>query len=353
MLTLTTPRHGDLLSPADGRLDGDRLYVTVRGTAPCQSLVTVKGQTVNADAGRFAVEVPVDEPTTRLAASCGELRRSVTVHRSLTADRVYRFSTDDNIDWLRDLATAPDDYPSLFDHPYLHFWQQLRSRFGVRVQHNIYWTDQAGFDLSQMPDRWRGEFADHADWLRLTFHAYADEPARPYATAGYDEVGADYDRVTTEIARFAGEHSLSSYTTLHWGAATAEGCRALADRGLHGLAGYFHASGDQPSVAYHLDADTTTHLAARDAWRDPELGLWFVKHDLVSNCWPPEQIRPQLDAVLANPHRRQLMEVMIHEQYFRPESRYYQPDVHQRVVETVGWLSEHGYRSVLWEEVLP
>lgn len=351
-LALTSPHHGDLLSAADGRMVGDRLYLTARGTAPHQGLVTVNGLPVNADGGAFAVEVPIDEPTTRVVATCGDERASITVHRPLTGDPVYRFSTDDNIDWLRDLAADAGTYGSLFDHPYLGFWHDLHTRYGLRVQHNIYWHDQAGFDLSHMPERWRGEFADHADWLRLTFHADADEPACPYATAGYDEVGADFDRVTNEIMRFAGEHSLSTFTTLHWGTATAEGCRALADRGMKGLAGYFHLHGDQPAVAYHLDAATTANLAARDAWHDAELGLWFVKHDLVANCWLPAQVRGQLDAVWANPHRRQLMEVMIHEQYFRPEKRYYQPDVKQRVIETVAWLDEHGYRSVLWEEVL-
>jgi len=133
--------------------------------------------------------------------------------------------------------------------------------------------------------------------------------------------------------------------------------QALRDRGIAGLAGLLHhraAAGrvGAARVAYYHDLATTRHAAGREAFRCHRGGLWFIKHDLVCNGHPPEQIRGLLDGIAANPQRRQIMEVMIHEQYFRSHLRHYQPDAEQRVVECVAWLAEHGYESVFWDDGL-
>ena len=45
--------------------------------------------------------------------------------------------------------------------------------------------------------------------------------------------------VKEQIRRFAGDELMGPVTTLHWGEATVEGCRALRDSGYTALAGYF------------------------------------------------------------------------------------------------------------------
>ncbi|MCC7493186.1 MAG: hypothetical protein IT204_12590 [Fimbriimonadaceae bacterium] len=357
-LRLTSPLDGDLLNYHDGRQTTAELWVTVRGTAPPQSVVTVNGLSTQADAGVFAVEVPLTAVSNTLTAVCGEQRQQAVVYWDRHAPRRYRYSTDDNIQFLKDLAVRQP--ASLFDNPYLAFWRRLHREYGLRVQHNIYWGEPGGFELPQLPDRWKGEWAEHADWLKLTFHAAADEPAKPYLGASAEQVLADYDRITNEIVRFAGEGSLSQFTTIHWGEATWEACTALAQRGLRGLAGYCLTYEDDrdglppgPRVGYYLDAAHCAHLSARDAWRDHSNGLWFIKHDLVCNSYPPAEIQPRLDLVYANPHRRQLMEVMIHEQYFCPFlPRHFQPDAEQRVEEAVRWLAERDYQSIFYDDGL-
>ncbi|NUP98435.1 MAG: hypothetical protein HUU35_01135 [Armatimonadetes bacterium] len=354
-LCVTSPCDGDFLNFHDGRLDGDRLLVTVRGQASPQRTVVVNGVAGNADGGSFAIEVPLSAQENLLQVSCDEQRLELRVYWDRHACRRYRFSTDDNIQFLKDLAGQP--YRSLFENDYLAFWRDLWRTYGTRVQHNIYWCEPGGFDLRQMPDRYRAEFADNAEWLHLTFHAEQDEPAMPYLAAGYEQLGRDFDKVTEQIIRFAGESVLSPFTTVHWGEATYEGCLALRDRGIQGLAGYCHVSetptGERPPgarVSYYLSAAEARHLGARDAWRCHRSGLWFVKHDIVCNTMPPAAVRPHLDAVYSNPHRRELMEAMVHEQYFCPFLRHHQPDVRQRVTECVAWLAEHDYRSVFYEE---
>ncbi len=354
-LAIDFPRDGDLLNVHDGRQTPAGLTITVRGTAPPQAQVTIAGLTLRAEAGVWAADVTLTEPVSTLAATCGGQAVAVTVYWDRSTRLRYRYSTDDNIYFLRDLAT--ESYTSLFDQPYLAFWRRLHETYGLKVQHNIYWCEPEGFDLSQMPERYRGEFEDHADWLKLTFHAEQDKPDRPYIDAGYDVLARDFERITAEIHRFAGESATSAFTTIHWAEATFEGCQALRDRGIAGLAGYFITEpqpdgSELPRVAYYHDLATTRHAAGREAFRCHRGGLWFIKHDLVCNGHPPEQIRGLLDGIAANPQRRQIMEVMIHEQYFRSHLRHYQPDAEQRVVECVAWLAEHGYESVFWDDGL-
>lgn len=352
---IVSPMDGDLLNFHDGCQDERGLTIRVSGVAPAQKSVVLCGTTINADAGVFCGEVTLTEPTNTITVTCGDQQHSIVVYWDRHARRRYRFSTDDNIYWLRDLATH--DYRSLFENRYLAFWRELHQRYGVRVNHNIYWCEPEGFTLPQLSDRYRGEWADNADWLHLTFHAEQDLPNKPYLGAPAEKLAGDFDKVTNEILRFAGDCVLSPYTTVHWGEATFEGCCALADRGLKGLAGYaniaedsFYGAPPGPVVSYYLDEAQTRNLAARDAWRDHRNGLWFIKHDIVSNTMPPAAIRPHLDSVFANPHRRELMEVMIHEQYFCEFLTNYQSDVHERVTETVEWLVEHDYQSIFYEE---
>ena len=93
----------------------------------------------------------------------------------------YRFSIDDNSFFLRDIAQK--GYKSLFDCFYLKMLRDLHAKYGVKFVLNIYYTTDDDFNLPQFPDRYKGEWRDNADWLRLAFHAYANKPDRPYQDA--------------------------------------------------------------------------------------------------------------------------------------------------------------------------
>jgi len=203
-----------------------------------------------------------------------------------------------------------------------------------------------------MPDRYKPEWEENSDWLRLSFHALQDEPPRPYENASYQEIEHDFLLVTREIERLAGRKLLSPFTTVHWGEVPLEACRALRNDGINGLAGYFildPESGD-PRVSYYLDKEKTKYLNEHDYWKDTKEGIFFITHDLVINNVKPDQIAPTLDSIASNPHRSEVLEVMIHEQYFCPQLRYYEPDAKERVINTLEWLTRKGYKSVFYEE---
>jgi hypothetical protein len=160
-----------------------------------------------------------------------------------------------------------------------------------------------------------------------------------------------YDMIVEQILRFAGDPVMNTFTTVHWGEATREACRALRDRGIRGLCGYFRLDNEgEPTVAYYVDKAHTTYLGKRDYWKDVAEDMVFITHDMVINGVPLERIASDLDAVAASPHQRDVMELMIHEQYFYPDYVAYLPDYADRCEAAVRWMTENGYEPVFWSD---
>lgn len=265
------------------------------------------------------------------------------------SERCYRFSIDDNIRFFSDLARERP--ASIFDNAYLKLLYQLHDRHGTRFQLNVYYETE-GFTLARMPDVYRAEWQANADWLRLSFHARADRPAEPYRNAGYAQVREDCEAVHAELRRFAGESLMSGFTTIHFVAATREGCRALADCGIRGLIALCRAYDNAPRLSYYLDEAAALFLDHNGLARDPETGMLFVRNDLVLNALPADGICPRLDGLRDSGRRSDFIEVMIHEQYFYPDYSRHLPDFAARMEAAILWLRENGYRSIFLDEIL-
>jgi hypothetical protein len=179
-----------------------------------------------------------------------------------------------------------------------------------------------------------------------------NDPDRPYIKAGYDEVIRDCEKVKAQIRRFAGEEVMGPVTTLHWGAATLDGCRALRDSGYKALSGYFVVQKGEEPVAYYLDEDQKLNLSKRIAWRDNKEGIIFSRINIVINRFKLEEIVPYLDEIKKDPHRSAYMDVMIHEQYFHPSYNQYQPDYGQKIMTTIKWAVDKGYKPAFLSECL-
>ncbi len=348
MLTIAEPRHGAILNRHDGIETAAGLAVTVRGCADGPGPVSVNGVPAEVRSGRFTATVLLTRRLTEITAAAGRESATVTVLYDRSSFPRYRFSLDDNIWFLRDIAARR--YKSLFENPYLALWKRLHEIYGVRIHCNLYFRCE-GFDLTRMPDTYRGQWRDNADWFRMTFHALENDPAKPYLGAGYERVARDFEAVTSEILRFAGPEVLDSFTTIHWGEATRDGCRAVRDRGIRGLAGYFVFDRDgSPAVSYYADRDLTEYMTCRDYWKDLDEDLIFVRHDMVINGVPLPQIVPRLEAIAADPHQAEILELMIHEQYFYPHYTAYIPEYAERCETAVRWAVEKGYTPVFYGE---
>jgi hypothetical protein len=364
MVRITSPLHGDVLNRHDGLAEPGSLVVGVFGEAQEGVAVTVNGLPAEREGRLFRARVPIANVQTELVAKLadGSAEDRVTVLWDRTDKRRYRFSLDDNVRFLSDIAQEPDSFPSLFDHWYLGFWKRMHEEYGTKVHCNIYYQEcwsvlpegqEPWFNLSLMPDSYRDEWQANADWFRLSFHAREDKPDRIYQNATYDEMAHDFEQVMGEIERFAGKDVTSNFTTVHWAEAPLEACRALRDRGIEGLLGLFVTNApDSTFTRYYLSPEMGQHIAGREAWKDMDEAIVFISCDSVVNGLALANINAYLDDVEANPHTADMLELLIHEQYFRRELRIYQPDVLDKVETAIRWASDRGYEPTFWQEGL-
>ncbi len=348
-LRITEPVDGAILNHNDGETTATGLRIIVRGSSRLAGPVRINNISVPVHEGRFQAPLTLSSRETKIVAEGAGHRHEITVFWDRDAFKRYRVSTDDNIWFLKDIALNAATYNSIFDNAYLGFWRQMHVKYGTKVHFNIYYETQ-GFNLSQMPDKFRPEWQKNADWIHLTFHARGNDPDRPYIHASPERVRQDYRLVIGEIERFAGKELSSPITTVHWGTITRASARALHAEGVRGLVGYFELDDDMPSVCYYLPLAQARYLMGRDYWEDMQEDLLFVRHDMVINLFPLADIVPRLEQVAADPHQAEIMELMIHEQYFYPDYVAYEPDYRQRVERAIAWVTQHGYKPVFYSE---
>ncbi len=353
-LAIENPPNGAVLNRHDGRETPDGLLAQVSGSCPPGAAVSLNRQPASIAANRFSSELLLTKRRNRI-------RAETTINGQRLSDEIvllwdwqsfkrYRFSVDDNIMFLKDLGLYPHGYNSLFDHWYLAFWRRIHQQFGTKIHLNIYYQTDA-FDLTQMPDKWRDEWEANAGWLHLSFHALADKPDRPYRNATYAQIAHDHDLVMGHIRRFAGNEVTSRVTTLHWAECPKHAVRALRDRGIDILIGLFDMTGPLQSTGYYFDVPTCRYVNTRDYFYDPQVDMTYLCCDMVVNNVPLVQIAPALEKQAESPHTGELMELLIHEQYFREDlPGLYQPDAQDRVRRALEWVTQQGYQPIFWGE---
>ena len=256
----------------------------------------------------------------------------------------FCFTVDDNIRCLREIVDG--GLSSIFDHPYLSFWRRLHEEYGAKVQLNLFYNDRdTDFNLSRFPDAYKSEWQKNADWLKLSFHSKAND-YRPYEQSGYDEVYKDCKQVHEEILRFAGAKSLAKTTTIHFARMTAEGVKAVQDLGVQGLLGEF-GTDEKPRTPYDCDlADSVLGRTGAIVYRN---GMAHAGIDCILNKYTIEEILSFLESL----KDREFVRIMIHEQHFFSDyPQYYQPNFREKVFGAVAKLSEYGYESKFFEELI-
>lgn len=353
-LQIQQPCHGALLNRRHGQAVDGGLKICVRGQAPLGSPVKINGIPAARAGNEFRCDLVLkDKDTDVVATSEGFLGRSehrVRVRWDKHSFPRYRVSIDDNIFFLRDIAQK--NHGSLFDCFYLDMLRKLHAKYGARFVLNLFYTSGKDFNLTQFPDRYRGQWEDNADWLKLAFHARAEEPYRPYKFAPPGELIADLDRVAEQILRFAGEKTYTPPTVLHWAEALPSARKPLADRGCRALSAisWFH-DGIWDGV-YGLDDARSEYLTRHDALVDYDSGLVFSHVDIMCNFTPLEKTVPTLAPLADDPNRAEIMDLFSHEQWYWPSDKRYSPDQPERLETAIRWVTEHGYKPVFFHEGL-
>jgi hypothetical protein len=351
-IRIEEPFHGAVLNRRHGKQVRGGLEIKVTGQAPVGGVVIVNGSPARRDGTKFSSEIILHQKQTDIVAvsenNFGRSEHRIRVIWDRHSEPRYRFSIDDNSFFLRDIAK--NNYASLFDCFYLKNLRQLHSKYGTRFVLNIYYTTEDGFELPQFPDRYKSQWRDNSDWLKLAFHAYANKPDRPYQNASAAKLMADFDKVAEQIIRFASEQTYSPPTVIHWGMVQPESLKPLYERGVRALSGYFRKQGDTWDVNYLIDDVRSEYLSRHDALMDFESGIVFSRVDIVCNSTPVEQIIPTLEPLTKDPNQAEIMDIFTHEQYFWPFYSNYLPDHFKRLDVALRWLTEKGYKPVFLHE---
>ena len=354
LVAIDEPFHGAVLNRRHGRQVDDGLEIEVRGRAPLGDRVSVNGTPAVRAGDTFTAKVVLSEKETDVVAtsqgSFGRHEHRVRVVWDRHSFPRYRFSVDDNSFFLRDVAQK--GYNSLFDCFYLDVFRTLHKKYGAKFVLNIYYTTGDDFNLTQFPDRYRGQWQDNADWLKLAFHAYANEPARPYQYAAPQKLIAELDLVAEQIVRFAGEATYTPPTVIHWGMVQPAALKPLAGRGVRALSGYFRMMRGNWDVNYLMDDVRSEYLSRHDAMKDFDSGIVFSRVDLVCNSTPVAETVATLAPMAEDPNTAEIMDLFTHEQYFWPFYRNHIPDHAERLDTAIRWVTEHGYKPVFYHEGL-
>lgn len=360
-LKFVFPWDGDYLNRYDGEWKGGALwvYIGVNKNAKINGADAVYSE----ERGYFISKIPLYGYRNTIVAKAENEEAKITLF-TLRDNSVKRFriSSDDNILFLKELSEG--NYKSIFDHPYLALYKKAHDLYGAKVHLNLFYafdekaqsffTNRKGyFDLSMTTDRYKEEFINNSNWLKLAFHAKSEYPDRPYKYASREKILEDYTLVCREICRFAGKECIPNSTTIHWGEANREVVGTLRSLGLHSLTGYFEKdTGGEPLVSYYADIETVEHVGKRDFWMDTKENMIFGRIDRVLNIGTLNEVLKSVDEISEDKHRGGFVSIMIHEQYFYEDYTRYLPDFEKRVLDSCEILNKKGYKASFISEAV-
>jgi len=350
------PVDGDVLCAHDVYEKCGKLYTTITVDAEEKQTILINGTAAAADKNIYTAEVEISPGENIIRAENPDKNREdsarVKIYYLPDYAGKYRVSLDDCVWFLRDIAE--NDYSSIFENEYLAFLKDVHDTYDTKIHANLYLEDDVDGEsiLDKVSDKYKDEWLGVRDWLRLSFHARANTPHRPYRGVGYNQMFADATSVKDQINRFAGKELTGPTTTLHWGEATVEGSRALRDAGYTIQVGDFNCDNGLVPVSYYLGLNQRRNLNRRYIWRDNKEGITFVRCAIILDTHKQEDIPAFLDEIYSDPHRNPYIDLLIHEQYFYPKfAPYYQENYRDKVLTAVKWAVSKGYEPAFLEEV--
>ena len=327
MNQITSIRNGSVVSSLNGRESADMLLLPVSGIAQLGADVYVNGIRAGRDGMTFRAEIPVTEkfPTVKMTTvnEYGEFTQTLRIVWDKASFPRYNFFIDDNIFFLTDIAKERPK--SLFDHFYLGFLKKMHQKYGTKFTLNLFYVNaHFPFELKDFPDIYKPEFEDNSDWLRLSWHAYAEFPDRPYQNASNEKLEADIQLLTSEIVRFAGEKSLIAPVASHWSMIRPEAFPLLRKYGVKAMCGQFinprtSLSEKAPAeyvcdIGYFRNLNDCLHLAEKQLLYDFSTSIMLVHSLLICNYFKPAEITAIIDRAAADPNHNNLLSLETHEQ---------------------------------------
>lgn len=336
----------EVTCPVDGELVKCDFILTGK-TAPGRTVTVVVGnekQSVKVDGqGIFSVPVHAAEIHNEVTVS-DDSGESMTIRFVCDHDtrKRYNFFIDDNVFWLTELVRQ--NHKSIFDNFYMNNLRTLHKRYGIKVTLNTFYHNwhEGTFTTAELDDRYKSEFADNADWLRLAIHSYSEFPEYPYSKVYPEKLPEHHKLISGEIKRYAGERSYIEPVLMHYyGISSAESRKYIADAGMNCFC--------QPAEYWNeLFEKIGRKIPAKFNYEFNQLEIQLLT---MINFFPAAQLLSLLEKAYAENDRDFLL-VGDHEQYSYPFYSAYQPDHFERMDAVFRSLTEHGYEPVYFTETL-
>ncbi len=359
-IVVVFPVDGVMLTDSVGERIGDTLKISVRVDTADDKKLSVNGIPLERrNFGLFKADVILDKYENHLVfldEETGE-KQEITVYYLKNAHKKYRISIDDVIWVFQNLTENKDKYESIFEDPFLACFKKIHDEFGTKFHLNVFYeTDRnGGFNLSQMTDKFKNEWIDNSDWLRLSFHSNTDKPDRPYANVSYEQMYFEAERVDKEIRRFAGEQShANTITTVHWGEVSLEGTKAVRDLGYKAFVGDYNwkvrAAAD---IRMCATLEQCVVVQQYGFYYDKELDVIYFNYNGeadVQNAKDITKIGDIFEQTLGPKRSYHFKDICLHEQYFhwkKPEEHKY----YERLHAAATWFRDNGYESVFMDDV--
>ena len=152
-------------------------------------------------------------------------------------------SIDDVGDCMKEIADNPQEFRSIFQHPFFRKLKTFHRITGAKFTLYTYFNYQ-GYTISEFPVKFHDEFRTNSDWLRFGFHAINDTISAEHVSDTRHFISC-FDSTNSHIARITGEYAKS--LRLHYFYATRQEIDSLESRQILCL-----FSADDDRISYDL-----------------------------------------------------------------------------------------------------
>jgi hypothetical protein len=249
-------------------------------------------------------------------------------------NKYLHFSIDDVYLWLREIDSQAEAYNSIFDHPRLACLKSFHDRYGAVVTFNCFYSDEpATWNLGQMTTRFKEEFAAHAHWLRLAFHANTRQDN--YNERTVEEARSQYHNAMEAFRTFATASNIDILGRTHYNSGNLANVRVWRDSSP-GAKGFL-ASDDGRKLDMYLDETQREALKQEGAYYDEKEALYFLKTMPRLENWPDpaaDLFAWSVDPAYAG--KLQALVLFTHEQCWNA-------DMETKLDRIFAWAAANGY----------
>lgn len=197
--------------------------------------------------------------------------------------KVIKFSVDDATEILMEISV--NDYDSIFESDRMSLFKEMHEKYDLDVTLFLF-ENLGNYSLNDFPDRYKNEFKDNSDWLKLGWHGIDDGNPQESGYTGDDFIQS-YINTTDEIIRFAGKKSLSKELRIHYWYTDDEALISYLSK--NGVNAFYYSDTDALGYDFTQDEDKSIRsdvngvLCKRYGFRKVSYILTDIRLDYIRN----------------------------------------------------------------------